>query len=108
MNKVKGEDSIPLLELEAASVHKGYKNAPLDMKLLSSLAETSLYVWTRDGKKRAFRFLLIAGLKKKEVAISLLHGVTAGALRQVGKEAATPGSQVSRPDRRRDTPSPDR
>ena len=49
-NKVKGEESIPLQELVAASVHEGYKYAPLDMKLLSSMVETSLYIRTRDGK----------------------------------------------------------
>ncbi len=73
MNKVKGEESIPLTELEAASVHKGYKYAPLDMKLLSSLAETSLYIRTRDGKKRALRFPLIAGLKNKEVPVQIME-----------------------------------
>lgn len=73
MNKVKGEESIPLAELEAASVHKGYKYAPLDMKLLSSLAETTLYIRTKDGKKRAFQFPLIAGLKNKEVAVQIME-----------------------------------
>jgi hypothetical protein len=72
-NKVKGEESIPLQELTAASVHKGYKYAPLDMKLLSSMVETSLYIRTRDGKKRAFRFPLIAGLNNKEVPVQIME-----------------------------------
>jgi hypothetical protein len=72
-NKVKGEESIPLQELEAASVHKGYKYAPLDMKLLSSMIETSLYIRTRDGKKREFRFPVIMGLNNKEVPVRIME-----------------------------------
>ena len=72
-NKVKGEESIPLQELVAASVHKGYKYAPLDMKLLSSMAETSLYIRTRDGKKRALSFPMIAGLENKEVPVRIME-----------------------------------
>jgi hypothetical protein len=73
MNKAKGEESIPLEELVAASVHKGYKYAPLDMKLLSSLAETSLYIKTKDGKKRALRFPVIMGLNNKEVPVQIME-----------------------------------
>jgi hypothetical protein len=72
-NKVKGEESIPRQELVAASVHKGYKYAPLDMKLLSSMAETSLYIRTRDGKKRAFRFPVVMGLNNKEVPVQIME-----------------------------------
>lgn len=69
MNNVKGEESIPLGELEAASVHKGYKCAPLDAKPLSSLTGNSLYIRTRDGKKRAFSFPAMARLQNKEVPV---------------------------------------
>ncbi len=73
MNKVKGEESIPLTELEAASVHSGFKYAPVDMQLLSRLSETSLYIRTRDGKKRALRFPAMAGLKNKEVPVQVVE-----------------------------------
>jgi hypothetical protein len=39
------------------------------MKFLFSMMEASLYIRTRDGKKRAFRFPLIAGLNYKEVPL---------------------------------------
>ena len=37
-------------------MEEGFKYAPIDMQILSSMLETSLYVKTKGGKKRALRF----------------------------------------------------
>ena len=50
-------------------MHEGQNHTPLGMKFLFSMMEASLYIRTRDGKKRAFRFPLIAGLNYKEVPL---------------------------------------
>ena len=77
--KVKGEESIPLSDLEGCSVYEGYKYAPIDAQLISSMAETSLYLKTRDGKKRAFRFPAIIGLNNKEVPATIMETLKIGA-----------------------------
>jgi hypothetical protein len=65
--KVKGEESIELSDLEAASMEEGFRYAPIDMQLLSSMLETSLYLKTRDGKKRAMRFNRFIGYPNTEI-----------------------------------------
>ncbi len=73
--KVKGEESIPLAELEACSIYEGYKYAPPDVALISQIAETSLYVKTKGGKKRAFRFPKILGLDNKQVPVTIMESL---------------------------------
>lgn len=36
--KVKGEESIPIADLEGCSIYEGFKYAPPDIKLISSMA----------------------------------------------------------------------
>jgi hypothetical protein len=75
--KVKGEESIELADLEAASMEEGFKYAPIDMQILSSMLETSLYVKTKDGKKRALRFSRFIGYPNTEIPgriVEVLHG----------------------------------
>jgi hypothetical protein len=75
--KVKGEESIELADLEAASMEEGFKYAPIDMQILSSMLETSLYVKTKDGKKRALRFGRFIGYPNTEIPgriVEVLHG----------------------------------
>lgn len=76
--KVKGAESIPLGELEGCSIYEGFKYAPPDVKLISQMAETSLYVKPRGGKQRAFRFANILGLDNKEVPVEIMETLKIG------------------------------
>lgn len=49
------------------AAEKGTKYAPIDMQILSSMLETSFYVKTRDGKKRALRFSRFIGYPNTEI-----------------------------------------
>jgi hypothetical protein len=71
--KVKDAESISLPELEAASIYEGFEYAPIDIKLLSSMVETSLYIKTKDGGKKAFRFPVVLGLNNKEVPVEIME-----------------------------------
>ena len=77
--KVKGAESIPIAELEGCSVYEGFKYAPLDAQLISKLAETSLYIKTKSGDKRALRFAAILGLHNKEVPVTIMETLKIGA-----------------------------
>ncbi|MHB8781792.1 MAG: hypothetical protein ACYC55_10480 [Candidatus Geothermincolia bacterium] len=71
--KPKGADSIPLGQLAAWSLEEGFKVAPIDMQILSRMAETSLYFKTTDGKKRALRFANIMGYANKEIPVRMVE-----------------------------------
>jgi hypothetical protein len=71
--KPKGEESIPITELEKYSLNEGFKVAPIDVQMISRLAETSLYIKIRDGKKRALRFSNILGYPNKEVPVQIVQ-----------------------------------
>lgn len=73
--KPKGEESIPLSELEKYSMDEGFKVAPIDVQMISRLAETSLYIKVRDGKKRALRFNNILGYPNKEVPVQIVQAL---------------------------------
>ena len=73
--KPKGEESIPLSELEKYSMDEGFKVAPIDVQMISRLAETSLYIKVRDGKKRALRFNNILGYPNKEVPVQIIQAL---------------------------------
>ncbi|MBU1670693.1 MAG: hypothetical protein KKF41_00015 [Actinobacteria bacterium] len=77
--KVKGAESIPIEELEGVSIYEGFKYALPDAQLISSMVETSLYVKTKDGKKRAFRFARILGLDNKQVPVDIMETLKIGA-----------------------------
>jgi hypothetical protein len=49
--KLKGAESIPLDDLVNYSIDKGFKVAPLDVKMISKAMEAFLYIKTRDGKR---------------------------------------------------------
>jgi hypothetical protein len=78
MYKVKSAESIPIEDLEGVSIYEGYKYATPDVQLISRLAETSLYVKTKAGKKRAFRFPKILGLDNKQVAVDIMESLKIG------------------------------
>jgi hypothetical protein len=77
--KVKGAESIPLSELEGCSIYEGFKYAPVDAQLISSMVETSLYVKPKSGKKRAYQFPAIIGLNNKEVPVTIMETLKIGA-----------------------------
>ncbi len=77
--KVKGEESIPLEDLEACSIYEGFKYAAPDAMLISKMVETSLYVKAKGGKKRAFRFARILGLDNKQVPVTIMETLKIGA-----------------------------
>ena len=77
--KVKGEESVPIADLEGCSIYDGFKYAPPDIKLISSMAETTLYIKTKDGKKREFRFANILGLDNKQVPVEIMETLKIGA-----------------------------
>jgi hypothetical protein len=76
--KVKGEESIPLGELEACSIDDSLKYVPVDMAMISRMAETPLYLKTSDGRKRVFRFANIMGLANKEVPVTIVETLKIG------------------------------
>jgi len=61
------------------SIYDGFKYAPPDIKLISSMAETTLYVKTKGGKKREFRFPNILGLDNKQVPVEIMEALKLGA-----------------------------
>ncbi|MHB8896301.1 MAG: hypothetical protein ACYC99_14140 [Candidatus Geothermincolia bacterium] len=73
--KVKDAESVPIGDLEGCSIYEGFKYAPVDAQLISRLVETSLYVKTKDGKKRAFRFPKILGLDNKQVPVEIMESL---------------------------------
>jgi hypothetical protein len=73
--KPKSEESIPLSELERYSMDEGFKVAPIDIQMISKLVETSLYIQTRAGKKRALRFSNILGYPNKEVPLQIIQAL---------------------------------
>lgn len=77
--KVKGEESVLIADLEGCSIYDGFKYAPPDIKLISSMAETTLYIKTKDGKKREFRFANILGLDNKQVPVEIMETLKIGA-----------------------------
>jgi len=77
--KVKGEESIPLSEVEACTIHEGFKYAPPDMQLIASMAETPFYIKTKGGKKYEFMFPVIMGLQNKEVPVTIMETLKVGA-----------------------------
>jgi hypothetical protein len=76
--KVKDAESIPVEDLEGCSIYEGFKYAMPDVQFISSLVETSLYIKTKDGKKRAFRFAKILGLDNKQVAVDIMEALKIG------------------------------
>jgi hypothetical protein len=73
--KVKGDESIPFSQLEAYSLHEGFKIAPIDVQMISRMAETSLYLKPTSGKKRALRFSAILGYPNKEVPLQIVEAL---------------------------------
>jgi hypothetical protein len=71
--KPKGAESIPLDDLVNYSINKGFKVAPIDVMMISKAMETSLYIKTKDGKKRALRFNAIAGYPNKEIPVRVIE-----------------------------------
>ena len=54
-------------------MEKGFTWAMPDVKLISSLAETSFHFQTTDGKKDVFRFARILGLENQKVAFDMVN-----------------------------------
>lgn len=77
--KVKGEESIPVEDLEACTIDENFRYTAPDIALIQEFAETPLYVKTKDGKSRAFRFANIMGLDNKQVPVTIMETLKLGA-----------------------------
>jgi hypothetical protein len=76
--RVKDSEGVPLADLEGCSIYEGCRYAPPDSRLLSRMAETPLYVKTRKGIKRCFRFSEVLGLDNRSVPVQIMEAVKPG------------------------------
>ena len=76
--KVKVKEDLPLTDLENCSICETDLSSPPDPKLLSRIAETPLYVKTRDGMLRCFRFGEVLGFDNRHVPLDIIDALELG------------------------------
>ncbi len=76
--KVRQEEDVPLDDLEGCSIYEGCEYAPPDPGLLSRMAETPLYLKTREGLKRSFHFAEVLGFDNRHVPVAIMEALKLG------------------------------